>query len=134
MANRTKLTVKARGDFLSALRAGNTITFAARLVGMSRQGVYDARHTDAEFAAAWDQSVDEGVDVLEQEAKRRAVEGVIKPLVHQGRLVEGVEVREYSDRLLEMLLKAKRPGVYRENSTVEHRGATDAPLRIVIEE
>jgi hypothetical protein len=139
MANRTKFTSSAREKFLGSLRAGDTITAAARRVLMSRRGVYDHREADPAFAAEWDQAVDEGVEVLEQEAKRRAVEGVVKPIVQGGRVVTDelgfpVEVREYSDKLLEMLLKAKKPAVYRDNATIEHRGAADAPLRIVIEE
>ena len=127
MANRTKLTLSARERLLDHLRAGNTVTAAAGLIGMRRQGIYVHRDTDPVFAVEWDRAVDEGIDVLEQEAKRRAVEGVLKPQFHQGRMLTGadgqpVEVREYSDRLLEMRLKAKKPGVYRETVSVEQKG------------
>jgi hypothetical protein len=133
MANRTKLTLSARDEFLGYLRAGNTITFAARAIGMSRQGVYDHKASDPAFAAEWDQAVDEGIDVLEQEAKRRAVEGVSKPIVQGGRIVTDADgnalvVREYSDKLLEMLLKAKKPDVYRDNARIEHTGKDGGPI------
>jgi hypothetical protein len=124
VANRTKFTLKAREEFLAALRGGNTITHAARLVRMSRRGVYDVRNADPTFAAEWDLALAEGIDVLEQEAKRRAVEGVEqeRPIVSRGMIVGHVRTIEYSDRLLELLLKAKKPDVYRENVSVEQRG------------
>lgn len=127
MANRTKFTLKARETFLDLLRAGNTATFAASAIGMRREGVYRHRADEPDFAAAWEQALEEGVDVLEQEAKRRAVEGVTKPVVQGGRVVTDalgfpILLHEYSDALLALLLKAKKPAVYRENVTVEQRG------------
>jgi hypothetical protein len=54
------------------------------------------------------------VDRLADEARRRALEGVLEPLVSAGKLVrddEGkpISVRRYSDNLLLTLLKAHRP-------------------------
>ena len=51
--------------------------------------------------------------LLEAEADRRAVEGVVKPLFYKGQRLP-VEVREYSDVLLMFRLKALRPEQYRE--------------------
>jgi hypothetical protein len=55
--------------------------------------------------------VAEGVDRLEDEAHRRAVEGYNpRPVYHKGKKVG--EIREYSDSLLALLLKSRRPEVY----------------------
>lgn len=49
---------------------------------------------------------------LETEAHRRAVIGVDKPVYYQGEVVG--EIREFSDGLLTLLLKANLPDKYRE--------------------
>ncbi len=46
-----------------------------RVVGASLL-VYERRKADAEFAAAWDDSLVQGTDLLEDEALRRAMDGV----------------------------------------------------------
>lgn len=115
----TQFTLKRREDFLAALAEGNTVTTAARLVGMSRRAVYKTRVADPDFAAEWDSSFDEGADVIEQEAIRRAVQGVDKP-VYQGGIEVGV-VREYSDSLLALVLKTKKKE-YRDSVSVKHEG------------
>ena len=55
----------------------------------------------------------QATDILEREARRRAVEGV----VHYVRGPDGelLEERRYSDSLLLALLKAHRPGHFRED-------------------
>jgi hypothetical protein len=58
------------------------------------------------------------IDQLEEEARRRAVDGVLKPVFQRGRQVG--RIREYSDVLLVTLLKGKRPDTYRER--FEHTG------------
>ena len=71
------------------------------------------------FAARLELANEESADRLELEARRRAVEGVDEPVFYQG--VEVGTVRKYSDALLQFLLKARRPDVFRER--VEHSGA-----------
>jgi len=60
--------------------------------------------------AAWDEAVAEGIDRLEDEVHRRAVEGVDRP-VYQGGVRVG-EIKAYSDSLLTLLLKSRRPEVF----------------------
>lgn len=55
--------------------------------------------------------------MLEDEARRRAVDGVDEPVFQGGELVG--HVRRYSDRLLEFLLRGRRPTVYREGASVD---------------
>jgi hypothetical protein len=126
MAHRTKFTLKAREDFIARLREGDTVTAAARQVNLSRRALYDHKAADPEFSVEWDEALDEGVEVLEQEAKRRAVDGTLKPVFHQGQ--ECGYIREYSDSLLSLLLKAKKPKVYRENASIEHTGKDGGPI------
>ncbi len=67
---------------------------------------------DLEYADAFDEAKEEAVDVLEMEARRRAVEGIDRPVFYQGKKVGSV--RSYSDTLLIFLLKGAMPEKYRE--------------------
>jgi hypothetical protein len=83
------------------------------VAGTSRTRVYELRKTDTSIAAAWDEAEDIATDRLEDEARRRAIEGISEPLVSAGKLVRGddgqpITVRRYSDNLLLVLLKARR--------------------------
>ena len=107
MANRLKLTDRAKEKFLELVRATCNVSEAARAIGMARRSLYDARTRDSEFAQLWDVAVEEASDRLEGEAWRRAVEGWDEPVFFQGKVVGAV--RKYSDRMLELLLKGHRP-------------------------
>lgn len=95
--------------------------------------MYRLREAEPDFAAAWDAAVEEGTDLLEDEARRRAVEGVIKErgVYYRGDLV-GTEIEiNYSDGLMTTLLKARRPDVYRERTETVHKGDPSAPIQVV---
>ena len=62
---------------------------------MPRRTAYYHRNADTTFAAAWDSACDEAADILEAEARRRAVEGTLRPVYQGGRHVG--DIREYSD-------------------------------------
>jgi len=95
---------------LEALAQGKSPTYAAKEAGVSRAIAYRWRQRSPKFAAAWDEAVAEGIDRLEDEAHRRAVEGVERP-VYQGGVRVG-EIKAYSDSLLTLLLKSRRPEVW----------------------
>src|SRR4029077_11559773 len=102
--NRLKLTKMRQGCFLQALANTGSVTAAVAIAGSSRTRVYELRKADPAFACAWQEAEEAAVDRLEDEARRRAVEGIPEPLVSSGRLVrddEGqpIEVRRYSDHL-----------------------------------
>jgi hypothetical protein len=117
---RSVRTDRARETFLEVLAASCNVSEAARKAGMSRRAAYDWREADETFAAAWDDAEQEAADKLEREAWRRAVEGTDKPVTFQG--VITATYKEYSDRMLEILLKGHRPEKYAERSKVEHSG------------
>jgi hypothetical protein len=117
-------TTKQR--FLDQLATGATVRNAAGDES-TRRRLYELRHTDADFAAAWRTAEDEGTDLLEEEAQRRAVEGVPRETFDKdGNLIRRETV--YSDTLLILLLKARRPEKYRDNAKVEHAGDPDKPV------
>ena len=123
MANRKKFTDHARQNFLMALRETANVSEAARRAGISRRRAYDVRDVDPVFAAAWKDAVETAIDTLEAEAWRRGKEGWDEPVFYRGEIqrdAEGkpVTIRKYSDRMLELLLKAHRPEKYRERYDV----------------
>ena len=109
-----KLTKARQECFLQTLAETGSVINAVRIAGTSRTRVYELRKVDPAFAAAWAEAEDIAVDQLEDEARRRAVEGVPEPLVRAGKLVldnngQPITVRRYSDSLLTTLIKARRP-------------------------
>lgn len=114
----------AREEFLASLAGGSSVTAAASKASIPKRTMYDWRSSDEEFKAAWDDALDSGSDILEDEAFRRAHDGVEEPVIAQGRMVRNedgssLKVRKYSDTLMLTLLKARRPEKYRERITQE---------------
>ena len=92
------------------------MTYACRAARLPRARAYEWREADPDFAKAWDDAVERGTDALEDEAVRRAMQGVLKPVYQGGKKVGAI--REYSDTLLIFLLKARRPEKFKER--IEH--------------
>lgn len=124
---RKTFTVRARATFLVALAETCNVTEACRTADITRTAVYVHRNKDPDFAAQWDVAEQMAADRLEREAWRRGVEGYDKPIIHQGEITG--TYREYSDRMLEILLKGHRPK-YREKVINEHTGPGGGPIQI----
>ncbi len=120
---RTIRTPKKGADFVAALRGGQSISDACKIADIGRQRVYEWREDDSDFAAEWDDALEQGTDVMADEAKRPAVNGVDEPVFYQGK--EVAKVKKYSDTLLMFLLKGRRPEKFKER--VAHGGDADAP-------
>jgi transposase-like protein len=121
-------TDEAKEKFLDALSECGNISRAAKLAGIPRRTLYNWRDEDEEFQRLWDKAAAYGTDALEDEAIRRAYEGVEKPVYYQGAVCGSVQ--EYSDSLLALLLKARKPDRFRENSTVKIGGDGEFPIKI----
>src|SRR5690242_16604444 len=108
-----KLTNARQQKFLEALAETGSVSAAVTAAGTSRTRVYELRKTDPAFASAWQDAEEIAADRLEEEARRRALEGVPEPLVNGGKLVrddhgQPITVRRHSDSLLIALIKARR--------------------------
>ena len=120
MTNETNATPKKgrppkgwRNTFLKALRSSGNIGHSCRKARVNRTTAYRLKARDPLFAAKWETAIEDSVDVMEFEARRRAVKGTDKPVFQKGEQV-GV-IREYSDTLLMFLLKANKPDKFRDN-------------------
>lgn len=113
--------------FLERLREGATEGKACAVIGVSRQWVYKQRREHPEFNQACIEAIEDGVDLLEEEARRRAVQGVATPVFNsKGELVD--HKIEYSDALLTLLIKGRRPQVFRDRMSTEVTGPGGMPL------
>lgn len=95
---KTIRTDRARETFLAQLRLVPNVSAAARAAKISRNAAYTWRDEDPDFAAAWEDAINEAVDDLEQVAWERA--------------------KDQSDRMMEILLKAHRSDKYVERKLI----------------
>jgi hypothetical protein len=94
---RLKLTKELQERFLEALADTGSVSTAVAVAGTSRTRVYELRRADPTFASAWQEAEDIAADRLEDEARRRALEGV----------PEGPKVRIQTAR---KILRRRTPG------------------------
>jgi hypothetical protein len=106
-----RFSLRRRARFIQILSSTGRVMKAARAVGYADTSyLHRLRREDEEFADEWDAAVEASFDVIESEAKRRAVTGVVKDVYYKGKRV-GKE-RIYSDSLLTTMLKAGDPDKY----------------------
>lgn len=109
------LTPKRVSKFLAELsRNGGNVSRAAKTANVSRRLIYLREETDAEFAKEFRAAQRVGYRALEDEARRRAFNGVREPLYYAGKKV--ASVKSYSDKLLIELLRAEFPEKYRKEA------------------
>jgi len=101
-----------RDAFLTAFAELGTLTHAAARVGTDRSSHYYWLRNDPDYAGLFEEASQRANDALEREMRRRAIEGVDKPVFHNGKVVGSI--REYSDTLLIFALKGSMPSKYRE--------------------
>jgi hypothetical protein len=91
-----------RPKFLDALATEGTVSRACIVAGVSRQHAYRERQANEDFAISWHDVEESLTDGLERKAVEVAMGG--------------------DTRMIEFLLKARRPERYRDNVKVEHTG------------
>lgn len=109
-----------RKAFLQAFKVNGNVSEAARVAGIRRETVYRWLDSNAEFKAAFDEAEQEAVDQVERVAHELATGVHAKPVVSAGKLVTHEPI--YSERMIELILKARRPDRYKDKREVEHSG------------
>lgn len=117
--------------FLKTYSETGNISHSARKAQVTRQAVYARRDIDDAFRSAMVEAKEQANAALEAEALRRATKGTLKPIFYQG--AKCGAVREFSDTLLIVLLKANMPEKYRENARIEHAGVPGSPIAVAVE-
>ena len=116
LASKYKLTAVQQA-FLAAYCRTYNITAAARACDLHPQTHYFwSRFQDnsENYRKAFEEAQPVAKGYLEDEAVRRAAVGVSKPVFYEGKVVAFVP--EYSDRLMEVMLKGALPHKYKEGS------------------
>jgi len=97
-------------NFLRHLAGNGCIAKSAHLAGISSSSVYSLRKVDDDFDAAVLNAIEDSTDVLELEARRRAVEGVNKPVVYQGQLTPVWQRDEFGEVITRKQTRYKENG------------------------
>lgn len=119
------ITEKRYELFLDILAKTGNISKSAKMAGFpDSRWIYSYRKSNKAFDEKVKEAVLAGTDALEAEAYRRAVVGVKKPVIFKGRHMtdeknQKMYIREYSDGLLQVLLKANNPNKFMERQKVE---------------
>lgn len=132
-----------KSAFLIALSRTGNVSTACRHVGMARSWVYEEKHNDAVFSEAWREALVVSVELLEQIAYTRATTGVPRRIVRTrtkrdqaGNVIEIEETVEESTRLSDALLRdqlrAAKPEVYGDRSTIRHVGPDEGPVQVEV--
>ncbi len=114
--------------FLDYLSEGYSVVKAAERAGVVARTVYLWRKADLGFASEWEQALDIATDLIEEEAMRRAVKGVAKPVYRGGEVVG--HVQDYSDSMLMFLLKARKPEKYNDKKASKTERETEASFDV----
>ena len=122
---------------MAELASHGNVSQACQASRICRQHAYRIRNRNTQFRGAWDEAIETGLDGLEGEARRRAVEGWDEPVF--GKLGPGQgtgqvgTVRKFSDTLLIFLLKGGRPEKYGEriSSRIDVSKLSDEELRAI---
>lgn len=101
----------AKAAVLAGLGKGMSYQAAADAAGITRQLIYQWKAKDEEFAQAVANAIDAGVDLLEDEAHRRAM-GWEEDVFNKDGECVGTRL-QYSDRLMEFMLSGRRPEKFR---------------------
>ena len=107
--------------FIRVLATTGRVKVAADRAGLHRSRLYKLRDRDKKFRALWKKALEGRSDLIEDEAMRRAVQGVEEPVYYMGSIC-GYK-RVYSDALLGKLMEGNIPEKYRANHKVEVTGA-----------
>ena len=119
-----KLTPEFKEAFCNFLMDIPNLTVTCRIMGINPSNVRKARDRDKEFDERVKEAIECGYDMWEEEARRRAIDGVVEPVFYRGCQVMDEKgnptgIRKYSDALLIQLLKAHRPKVFNRGVTAK---------------
>lgn len=116
--------------FLAAFSACGSIIQAARWAKISRATHYFWMQNTPEYPAAFEESEIRAMRSLEDEAVRRAHQGIRKAVRYKGKIV-GYET-EFSDQLLQFLLKGGNRQKFGDRAALEHSAPGGGPIEVSI--
>ena len=124
----TRTKGQKQKEFLTKLSDLVSVSATAKSIGIGRQTVYDWLNNDPKFKIKYEAVIEQASQKLEDEAVRRAFEGISKPVYQGGKKVG--TIKEYSDTLLIVLLKARLPEKYKDRTEQKIDLGSDATVVI----
>jgi hypothetical protein len=129
---------KVMAQFLKCLGDTASITDACKYAEIGRTTAYRWRAKNDDFRKAWDEAQELGTDALEDEAIRRASQGVAKkkftakgePVIDPETGKQYVE-HDYSDTMLIFMLKARRPDKFKDRNETMLGGVPGKPVEVI---
>lgn len=110
-------------EFCELLAKSGRESEVCRKLSLNRATLRKHLTEDLDFRQMFEEAMLEYSDLLRNEAHRRGVEGTRKAVYYKGeRIDKPGDVLEFSDRMLELLLKRHDPS-FRDRSTVENLNA-----------
>ena len=115
---------------------------------IDRASHYNWLRQDPEYVSAFEEAQTEAIEALESTVRESAIAGIEEPVIYQGQVCyepkrnadgsfrrnaagdiiyseKPLTIRKRNDVAAFFLLKALKPNVYREHSTVEHTGSIE---------
>lgn len=121
-------------EFMEEFRLSGNITAASEVCGFNRNCVYDWKRIFPDLEQELAEARLEAVERLEEECRKRATQGVNRPVFQKGKRVGYITY--YSDNLLMFLLKGNAPEKFRDNLNVtgQQEHTVDLNLKSVVKE
>jgi hypothetical protein len=126
----TRSNEEKQADFLKWFEEYASVTRASKKSKVPRSTIYEWLKNIPEFKTNYEASCKIAIDVLQDEAIRRAHEGTVRPVYQGGEKVGSI--REYSDTLLIFLLKGLLPETYKDRAQHEHSGKDGGPIETTV--
>lgn len=114
-----RLDNRGKQTYIDTLRRTGMRAISAQAAGVSVATIIKHLKKDEQFAESCNESLESYRDTIEAEAYRRAVTGFEKGIYYQG--VRMDTELQYSDALMQTLLKGNRPEKYRDRLDVDAR-------------
>ena len=130
MAYPPKITPEKKQEFLDLLAETGNVSKVCAALGVSRMHIYIHRKKNKTFEKKWALAKKLYIARLEDEAWRRAFEGITKPIFYKGEQLRRAPTpefpegepyfeRTYSDTLLMHRLNAERPNKYQYRQKID---------------
>ncbi|MCG7851040.1 MAG: hypothetical protein MIO92_00805 [Methanosarcinaceae archaeon] len=129
MAQNPKITPAFKKKFLKLLSETGHVSNSCLALNVSRNEMYRHRRNSPKFEEKWKQALSDAVELLEDEAWRRAYEGIDRAVWYKGTVV-GTE-KLYSDTLLMHRLNAERPDKYHYRQQVDANVTADITVKVI---
>lgn len=120
--------IKKMAQFIAAYQQTGIINRGLRASGLSRTTVKNWEIKYPVFGRLVKEAHEYAVDEWEEEARRRAVDGVDHPVIYKGEIT--TTYKDYSDRLMEVMLAGHRPQFRRGGGQLELTGPGGGPIQV----